>query len=89
MTKLVKLSDHSDNAKTFSVEDTLETALRDLRDGTRVANKIAVVFLDDSGGNYRVGFQQAGFHMSELVALLAVLQHSIIGEEMGFNEVRK
>lgn len=63
--------------------DVLQDAIKELEAGTRKANKLVVLFLDDVEGQaYNTGFSQSGLRMSELVALLEVTKFNIIQDEM-------
>jgi hypothetical protein len=77
---IVKLVERNSDARSYTVEDCLTTALQDVQEGTREANKCVVVFLDDSGRLYSVGYQQAGLSSAEMIALVEVLKHQLIVE---------
>jgi hypothetical protein len=78
MGKIVSLAEKSGSALHWSPEEMLEKALDDVRGGQRKANKAIVVFLDDTEGRYHIGYNQSGMRLSELVALLEVVQADAI-----------
>lgn len=83
LASIVKLVEHNNDAKSYGPEDALEEALADLREGKRKANKILILFLHSGDQKYTINWQQAGMSASEMVALLTLMQHKIIREDMG------
>ena len=75
----------TNNAALASPKEVLEEALDcvgkegPLKNGT----KIVIMCLDDTSGDYDVGFLQAGMRMSECLALADVAK-VVFMEEMGF-----
>ena len=66
----IRLVDHVDDAKRWSVEDMLHDSIQEVGSGERECSKALVVFLDDTEGRYNMGFSNAGLSASESVALL-------------------
>lgn len=78
---VTNLFDVDPTSKRWTVEEMLLDALEDVRSGERKANKAIVLFLDDEGGKYLHGYNQAGLRMSECV-LLCEMGKTMFKEEM-------
>ena len=55
----------------------------DLESGKLSYNKIAVLYLDDTNGNYNARFSQAGMSMSQMISLCEIIKMMCL-KEMGF-----
>ncbi len=82
---ITSLGKFSNNGKLYSPEETLKDALSDvgvqgaLKDG----KKCLVLALDESNGEYKINFYQAGMKMSECMALCEIAK-SLFLEQMGY-----
>lgn len=74
---------HKNDAALMTPTDALREALSDIQKGIITPNKLIVVALDDTDGMYSTRFVQANMKMSEIVALLEVMKHNIITDQMG------
>jgi len=77
------MAEHTRDASRWSPDQALEDAFEEIRSGRRQANKVLVLFLDDSDGRYDVGFTQAGLSMSQAIALMEVAKPLFL-DEMGY-----
>ena len=80
--KVTNLFDKDPNSLRWTVEEMLLDALEGVRSGKRKNKKAIVLFLDDEGGKYLHGFNQAGMAMSECV-LLCEMSKTMFKDNMG------
>lgn len=83
MTEPVTLFSQTNDARHWSPKQSLEQGLKDLEDRDFNPNKSITIFLDTKDGDYKVSFVQSGLSMSELLALLKVME-SVALDKMGF-----
>lgn len=85
MTKVAKLTKHSNNGLHFMPEDTLKDALKCIGEKGALKNgkKLIFIALDDTEGNYDTNWFQCGMKISECVALCEVAKSRFL-EEMGY-----
>ena len=83
--KVISLAERAESSLLWSPEDALREALRDFEEGGRWEGrkKLLVLSLDEDGGTYNVGFTNAGFNASELLALLTIAKR-VIEKDMGY-----
>lgn len=81
--KVTMFATASENSTHWTVEQMLRDALREVESGKRVATKAVVLFLDDSGGTYKVGYHNAGLSASQIISLFEVGKVLML-EEMGY-----
>lgn len=81
--KVTKLGSYANDGTMFSPLDTLEECRKDIKAQMVDPNKLLIISLDDRNGAYSTAFWQAGMSYSQMVALLEVMKHVIITEQMG------
>ncbi len=81
--KVSYLSHKTDDGSRWTVEQMLTDALAEVTEQRTTATKALVLFLDDTDGQYAVGFRQSGLSMSQALALTHVAQ-SVLLREMGY-----
>lgn len=84
MSKVTSLGVYANDGSMMKPTDALEECRKDLESGETTANKLIIISLDDRDGSYQTSFWQAGMSCSQMVALLEVMKHVIITEQMGF-----
>jgi len=76
--KLVKMSERSDNALSWTGIDVMEDVLRKMRDGELPkVRKIIVMILDDSNGNFSVSHVKSMWS-SEALAAMEVCKDNLV-----------
>lgn len=84
MGKVIKMGAYTQDGTMMSPTDALEGCLKDIASGDVDPTKLLIISLDDRDGSYQTSFWQAGMSCSQMVALLEVMKHVIITEQMGF-----
>lgn len=77
MANVISLAERTDSAAFATIEQTLESALQDVRDERGAfakGRKCLVIALDDNDGQYRINFVNGGMKMSECVALCEAMK---------------
>lgn len=69
MGDIVKLADHNEEGHSWDVADMLSHSLQGILDGEHTERKALILWLDDSGGDYQVGFSQSGMTLHECILL--------------------
>lgn len=82
-TPVTMLSDKAKDATRWTVKQMLEDASQSVDNGKYKNNKAIILFVNDDGNAYDVGFHQAGMTMSECIALVDITK-SILKREMGY-----
>ena len=82
---ILSLSEHTNDATMRSVEDALQDAINCIgKEGSFVnGKKVLILALDDTDGEYKITFIQAGLKMSECLGLCEVSK-AIFLEQMGY-----
>jgi len=85
MGKVIDMSEHSNDGVLRSVESALNDAIECIgKEGAFInGKKVLILALDDTDGEYKVTWIQAGMKMSQCMALSAVAQKLFI-DEMGY-----
>ena len=78
MSNVTRISDYTRSASGWTVEECLEDSLKEIREGTRKANRLLVIFLDTTDGKYHVGYSRVGNKLSDEIGLLEVVKRHII-----------
>jgi len=78
MTSIIKLIDHNENSKSWSVVDMLEDAIHD--EGEAPSDKALLILLDDREGQYDVGYYKAGLSATGAIALAEVFKARVLGK---------
>jgi hypothetical protein len=86
MSKVINLHDHTDDGRTWDLEQMLQDALHDVRAGGRRSKKALILFLDETSGEYAVGFSQCGMTMPECVLLCEMGKDRFKQEFMDWGE---
>ncbi len=83
--KIINLAERTKSSTLWSPEDALRDALKDLEEGGRWEGrrKLIVLSLGDDEGSYSVGFVNAGFNASGLLAILEIAKR-IVEKDMGY-----
>ena len=81
--KVSYLSHKAADGSRWTVEQMLTEALAEVAEQRTTPTKALVLFLDDTDGQYDVGFRQSGLTMSQALALAHVAQ-SVLLREMGY-----
>lgn len=68
MSKVTNLHDVTGDARQWGLEQMLEDALHETRQGNHAGKKALILFLDDTT-DYLVGFSQCGMNTSECILL--------------------
>lgn len=84
MPKIVNLAERNNDAKLYTPMQALQDAMQEIEAGKRTPTKLAVLYLDDRDMQYKINFRQAGMSMSEMVALLTLMQTKVIKDYMDF-----
>lgn len=85
--KISFLADKTKDAMQWSVKDMLQDSINDIDEG-KYKNKTAILILLDKEepGEYNTRYCQAGMRASEIVALLAYMQHFFLDKMLGTND---
>ena len=81
--KVSYLSQKTTDGSRWTVEQMLTEALAEVAEQRTTPTKALVLFLDDTDGQYDVGFRQSGLTMSQALALTHVVQ-SVLLREIGY-----
>jgi len=83
--KVVHMGIRKHDGTMLTPQTTLDLAARDLEEGGdwHGCKKVMVIFLDDSEGDFDVGWRQSGMKMSECLALLKVAEIKVLNQ-LGF-----
>ena len=81
--KVSYLSQKTDDGSRWTVEQMLIEALAEVAEQRATPTKALVLFLDDTDGQYDVGFRQSGLSMSQALALTHIAQ-SVLLRDMGY-----
>jgi len=74
--KITFMADVKDDADLISPEMRLVSVLQDVREDS--PDKLIVLKLWDSDGDYRTAFAQSGMRCSEMLALLEVMKRRVL-----------
>jgi len=78
--KIISLANRADNGIFTTPEQELEAELEDIRSGKRSANKLAVIFLDDTKEPHTIGWNMAKMNYCEFVYLVEAIKAAMFRE---------
>ncbi len=82
--EVAKLSEFSGNGNHRGAIDAVNDHKQELEDGRlKGFEKVMIISLDDTDGNYSVKWSQAGLKSSEMLSLLEVAKTTLLGT-MGY-----
>jgi len=79
--KVVKLIDQTVSAKSWGPQDVCYK-LQKVIDNGLVSNKLLILHVDQSGGNFNTSFLQCGMSASEMIMLLEIAKQDIYRNQM-------
>ena len=79
--KVVKLIDKTGSAKSWGPQDVCDKLQEDIDNGL-VNNKLLILHVDQSGGNFNTSFLQCGMSASEMIMLLEIAKQDIYRSQM-------
>lgn len=82
MGEVVSMVSKSPNAKLWSVSDAILDAHKRIEEGELSPNKVLVIMLTESDGQYKTSYSQAQMSCSEMILLLEI-QKQLFLKDMG------
>lgn len=83
MNDIIKMVDRIRDNSRWTPEQMLEDALHEVRTGARTPNRAVVLFLEDEGEEYAVGYTLCNIQCSQTISLIEVVKTMML-KEMGF-----